>query len=61
VQTEQWQLIVNDVGAAELYDLRADSAQANNLASDNRFADVLARLQRRLAAEVRDLTSRARR
>ena len=61
VQTEQWQLIVNDVGAAELYDLKADSAQANNLASDNRFADVLARLQRRLAAEVRDLTSRARR
>ena len=54
VQTEQWQLIVNDAGAAELYDLTTDPGQVNNLGGDGRFADVLARLQRRLAAEVRE-------
>jgi arylsulfatase A-like enzyme len=61
LQTERWQLIVSDVGSAELYDLRADPAQANSLASDGRFADELARLQRRLAVEVRAPKSLARR
>jgi arylsulfatase A-like enzyme len=61
LQTERWQLIVSDVGSAELYDLRADPAQANSLASDGRFADELARLQRRLAVEVPAPKSLARR
>jgi arylsulfatase A-like enzyme len=50
--TGEWQLIVNDVGPLELYNLDADPGQLQNLAGDVRFADVLATLQRRLAVEV---------
>ena len=60
LQTDQWQLILKDVGAAELYDLKADPAQARNLAVD-RFADTLTRLERRLATEVPKTTPPARR
>jgi arylsulfatase A-like enzyme len=52
VQNEQWQLILNDAGAAELYDLATDPRQADNVAGDPRFADVLAKLRLRLATEV---------
>lgn len=52
VQTEQWHLIVSETGTAELYDLVKDRAESKNLAGEPRFADVLSRLQRRLALEV---------
>ncbi len=52
LQTERWQLIESDVGRVELYDLETDARQLQNLASDPRFADVLASMQRRLAAEA---------
>ncbi len=61
LQTDQWQLILKDVGAAELYDLKADPAQARNLAGEERFADTLTRLERRLATEVPKTTPPARR
>ena len=59
VQTERWQLIVNDSGAAELYDLATDPGQAHNLAADSRYAGTLAKLRRRLIAEVPDSTQGA--
>ena len=52
LQTERWQLIESDVGRVELYDLETDPRQLKNLASDPRFADVLASMRGRLAAEV---------
>jgi arylsulfatase A-like enzyme len=52
VQTEQWHLIVSETGTAELYDIVNDRAESKNLAGEPRFADVLSRLQRRLAMEV---------
>ena len=61
LQTEQWQLIVNDAGSAELYDLRTDPAQANNVAADIRYADVLTMLRRRLTLEARNPTPQTRR
>jgi arylsulfatase A-like enzyme len=61
VQTERWQLIVNDSGAAELYDLAADPKQAHNLAQDPRHAETLTTLRRRLAAEVPDSPQEPRR
>jgi choline-sulfatase len=60
LQTERWQLIVNEVGPAELYDLEADPHQLTNVAADPRFAEVLAAMKRRLAVEVPAPVSRAR-
>lgn len=56
VQTERWQLIVNDSGMAELYDLATDPKQANNLAQDSAHADTLTKLRLRLSREVPDST-----
>jgi arylsulfatase A-like enzyme len=56
VQTERWQLIVNDSGTAELYDLATDPKQANNLAQDSAHADTLAKLRVRLSKEVPEAT-----
>ena len=56
MQTERWQLIVNDSGMAELYDLAMDPKQANNLAQDSAHADTLTKLRLRLGREVPDST-----
>lgn len=52
LQTESWQLIVNDGGSTELYNLDNDPGQLKNVAGDAQFADVLAALKQRLAVEV---------
>jgi arylsulfatase A-like enzyme len=52
VQNERWQLIVNQTGRTELYDIVADRAQLHDLAADPRHASVLADMQARLRAEV---------
>jgi len=45
-------LIESDSGRVELYDLETDPRQLQNLASDPRFAEVLASLRQRLAVEA---------
>ena len=52
VQNDRWQLIVNEAGSIELYDIVADRAQLHNLVADPRYAQVLADMQTRLHAEV---------
>lgn len=61
VQTERWQLIVNDTGTAELYDLATDPKQAHNLAQDSNHVETLTKLRLRLSAEVPDSTQEPRR
>ena len=61
VQTERWQLIVNDHGTAELYDLATDPKQAHNLAQDSNHVETLTKLRLRLSAEVPDSTQEPRR
>ncbi len=60
VQNERWQLIVNQTGKTELYDIVADRSQLHDLAADARYASVLADMQARLQAEVPTAFGRAR-
>ncbi|MEO8305751.1 MAG: sulfatase [Betaproteobacteria bacterium] len=60
LETDDWQLIENDGGRPELYNVDADPDLLTNLAEDARFADVLAVLKRRLAVEVTAPPSRDR-
>jgi arylsulfatase A-like enzyme len=52
--------IEHETGERELYDLEADPAQLENRADDPAYAEVRARLERRLAELLQEITQRAR-